>query len=234
MSSNPSLWVIVPAAGTGRRFAATTPKQYQPLLGKTVLEQTLDRFSRREDVAGIILVVAAEDRHLAGLSLSDKVITLPGGAERSDSVWTALAYLAAVADENSYVAVHDAARPCVRQSLLDRLFAAGVSSEDGVIPALQASDTIKLVDDHRICATLDRQLIYQAQTPQLFRFHLLYRAMLHVRKNGLSVTDDASAVETLGIRPTVIAGDRANLKITVADDLALAAFYLETILQEND
>lgn len=225
-----AIWVVIPAAGAGKRFGSAVPKQYQHLLGKTVLEQTLARFAQRTDVHGIVLAVAEQDEWLASLNLPDKVSCVIGGAERADSVRAALAYLQTVAQPQDLVAVHDAARPCIRQSLLNTLFAKARQTRDGVLPVLMARETVKQVEQGRIVSTLDRSRIALAQTPQVFPLALLANALA----TAGTVTDDASAVEQAGFSPSVIEGDPANIKITVAQDLALAESSLALLLQEND
>lgn len=221
--------LIIPAAGIGKRFGAATPKQYQPLLGKTILEQTLERFSQRRDIHTIVIAAAAADSWIKQLSLPDKVIVVEGGAERVDSVRNALAALKPMLNEQDIVAVHDAARPCVRQSLLNRLFAAAQNETAGVIPVLMAKDTIKQIENGRVVATLNRDVIGAAQTPQVFSFALLQQAL-----NQQQVfTDEASAVEALGLQPLALEGDSDNIKITVAQDLKIAERALAEILQEE-
>lgn len=225
-----AIWVVIPAAGSGKRFGASTPKQYQPLLGKTVLEQTIQRFADRTDVAGIVLAVSKDDEFIASLSLPANVYVVHGGKERADSVKAALDYLQTLSTDDVLVAVHDAARPCIRHSLLQRLFDKAQLSPSGVLPVLMAKDTIKQVVDGKIIATIDRNTIAMAQTPQVFRLQLLHRALAQAG----AVTDDASAVEQLGLRPEIIEGDVENLKITLAQDLPMAEAWFATILQEND
>lgn len=225
-----ALWVVIPAAGSGKRFGAATPKQYQSLLGKTVLEQTVARFSKRSDVAGIVIAIAPDDHFITSLDFPSHVYLVHGGKERSDSVLAALEFLRSLTADDVLVAVHDAARPCIRQSLLNRLFATAQQNATGVLPVLMAKDTIKEVVNGKIVRTLDRNIIAMAQTPQVFRLQLLHKALLSAGQ----VTDDASAVEQLGLQPTVIEGDVHNIKITLAQDLAIASAWLAAILQEND
>lgn len=225
-----ALWVVIPAAGGGKRFGAATPKQYQSLLGKTVLEQTVARFADRADVAGIVIAVASDDAFITTLSLPNNVYLVQGGKERSDSVLAALNFLNTTVDADVLVAVHDAARPCIRQSLLDRLFAEAEQSASGVLPVIMAKDTIKEVVNGKIVRTIDRNVIAMAQTPQVFRLQLLFKAL----QNAGQVTDDASAIEQLGLAPCVIEGDVHNLKITLAQDLPIAEAWLQAILREND
>lgn len=224
-----SVCLIIPAAGVGKRFGASIPKQYQPLLNKTILEQTLARFAQRSDIKTIIIAVATEDTWIKQLQLPDHVILVEGGAERVDSVRNALNTLKPMLGEHDLVAIHDAARPCVRHSLLDRLFDAAQNEAAGVIPVLMAKDTIKQVENGRVVATLNRDTIGAAQTPQVFSFALLQQALSQQQK----FTDEASAVEALGLQPLAVEGDPDNLKITVAQDLKLAELALAEILQEE-
>lgn len=223
------LWLVIPAAGVGKRFGADTPKQYQKLLGKTILEQTLARFSLRADIEAIIVAVAKQDSWISELSLPKNTVLVTGGLERADSVRQALNYLLSLASEHDLVAVHDAARPCLRQNLLDRLFGKAQQVDTGVIPVLMAKDTIKQVVDGRVLKTLDRNIIAAAQTPQVFTFALLQQAL----SQNKSFTDEASAVEALGLQPYAVEGDMDNIKITIAQDLQFAEFALAEIVREE-
>lgn len=225
-----AIWLIIPAAGSGKRFSADKPKQYYPLLGKTVLEQTVQRFSERADVQGIVIAVADDDPWIDTLALPEKVRRVTGGKERVDSVKAALDYVKKHAQADDLVAVHDAARPCIRQSLLDRLFAQARTESAGILPVQMVKETVKRVQKGRVIESLNRDEIALAQTPQVFSLSLLEQALA----NDVLVTDDASAVELLGLQPRVIDGDSLNLKITVAEDLAIAESNLRRILQEND
>lgn len=225
-----AIWLIIPAAGSGKRFSIDKPKQYYPLLGKTVLEQTVLRFSQRADIKGIVLAVAEEDAWIQSIHLTEKTHCVIGGAERANSVKAALDYLQDYAKADDLVAVHDAARPCIRQSLLDTLFAQARSESAGILPVMMVKETVKRVRHGRIIDSLNRDEIALAQTPQVFPFSLLQQALA----TQVLVTDDASAVELLGLQPRVIAGDSLNIKITLADDLAIAETNLSRIWQEND
>jgi 2-C-methyl-D-erythritol 4-phosphate cytidylyltransferase len=224
-----SIWLIVPAAGAGKRFGSVIPKQYQCLLGASVLEHSLRCFSERADVKGIVLSVDANDQQLQKLHLDKKVHTVIGGKERSDSVFNALCYLQDIAANDDLVAVHDAARPCVRSEDIDAVFAAAMQSDSGALLMLASHNTLKHIDADNF-TTIDRSRIYQALTPQVFPFGLLLQALISARENNVAITDDASAVELLGLRPAVVIGHSDNIKITEACDLALAEFYLSTRL----
>ncbi|NRB41093.1 MAG: 2-C-methyl-D-erythritol 4-phosphate cytidylyltransferase [Pseudomonadales bacterium] len=233
---SPHLWLIIPCAGKGRRFGAEMPKQYLSLLNKTVIEKTLDCFRFRDDIKGIIIPHAQDDAYLFELKTlvkgSEKPIFLvEGGLERADSVLNALVYLQNLNDYrvDDLVAVHDAARPCVADEDLSRLFLVAKKSSHGAILASAAVDTVKRIstDKASIVETLDRDFIAMAQTPQVFNATQLLSNLQFCAKQGIDVTDEASAMEACGIKPKIVFGSKSNIKITTADDLPLAAFYLQ-------
>ena len=229
------LWVIIPSAGRGKRFGSSIPKQYHPLLNKTVLQHTIGRFIDRDDVAGIVIATASDDQYIQQqLPSHVQLFVVEGGEERSDSVLNALTFLESLASANDLVAVHDAARPCVRTSSLNQLFARAKSVEHGAILALPATDTVKFVESGHIEKTVDRDRVWMAQTPQVFPFTLLFSAMQSAKQSQQSVTDEASAVELMGVSPVVVEGKRDNIKITSAEDLALAEWFLKAIVEEGD
>jgi len=229
----PSLWVVIPSAGKGKRFGSVIPKQYLSIHNKTILELTIDRFLQRADVKGIVLVVDEDDFASKNIQLDPRVQQVAGGVERADSVMNALHYLKDIALADDRVAVHDAARPCIRQSSLDKLFEAA-KHESSVILAIPAVDTIKWVDADLVEKTLARDNIFQAQTPQVFCYAELYLAMQQAMQEGWLLTDECSALEKVGVKPTVIIGRKDNIKITTQDDLELAEFYLSKIHREKD
>ena len=235
------LWLIIPCAGKGRRFGTALPKQYAQLLGKTVLEQTLSCFQNRGDIKAIVIPHAADDAILSSLEgvclgleskASVPIYLIEGGAERSDSVFNALQFIQQQADYDSeaWVAVHDAARPCVKATDLDAVFELAMNNEPGAILATAAVDTIKLLaaDNVHIAQTMDRDYIALAQTPQVFKAQSLIEALSSCKTRDIKVTDEASAMEVCGYQPKVYLGKKSNIKITTADDLSLAAFYLQT------
>ena len=222
------LWLIVPAAGQGRRMGADRPKQYLALAGRTVLEHTLSRLHQAFPEAGLCLCLDDDDRWFdpAWVPFADWRRS-PGGEERVDSVMQALAALGEQAGDDDLVLVHDVARPCVALDDLARLRAALDEESAGALLATPVADTMKRADDTgRIAATEPRSGLWHAQTPQGFRVGLLRRALAVARAQGLSVTDEASAVEALGLAPRLVTGRRDNLKITHPEDLALAAHVL--------
>ena len=235
------IWVVIPAAGVGKRMQADRPKQYLSLLGKTVIEHTLDCFLAHPQITGIVIALHPKDPYWQALSIhSDKPVhTVIGGTERSDSVLNALHYLSdkLLCDANSWVMVHDAARPCLSRHDIDQLIQL-VSADDplGGILASPVKDTMKRSKPHlspqtdaipiRIAATESRENLYHALTPQMFRLQALQQAVQFAFENNIAITDDASAMEKQGLSPRLIIGNANNIKITQASDLALAEFFL--------
>lgn len=226
---NTQFWGVVPAAGVGTRMGSVRPKQYLDLLGKTVIEHTLERLLAAELCAGVAVSVSPEDPYWPQLAISRHplVHTAPGGKERAESVKNGLRFLKEMANADDWVLVHDAARPCVHVDDIRRL--AEILRDDAVggILAQPMHDTLKRVDGGSILETVDRRQIWRALTPQMFRLGALFRALENAAQGGQLVTDEASALELMGQRPRIVEGRPDNIKITRPEDLALAAFYLE-------
>lgn len=222
------LWLIVPAAGRGRRMGAGCPKQYLMLNGRPVLAHTLARLHQAFPLARLCLCLDSEDTHFdPGWVPFAQWQRTPGGAERVDSVRQALAALAGTAHDTDLVLVHDVARPCVRVDDLQRLLASLRQDDIGGLLATPAADTMKRDDGQgRVARTASRRDLWHAQTPQGFRYGLLRRALDAALASGVEVTDEASAIEALGLAPQLVAGRRDNIKITHPEDLALAAHIL--------
>jgi 2-C-methyl-D-erythritol 4-phosphate cytidylyltransferase len=222
--------MIVPAAGSGRRFGSAIPKQYLPLLGQTVMQCTLDRLGALNQISKIVVPVNASDQLAASLQYQyrHKLAFVAGGAERADSVLAGLEALKGQASDEDWVLVHDVARPCVRLSDIERLMAELATHAVGGILANPVRDTIKqsAVASPEIVATVLRSQLWQALTPQMFRFGLLYQALVQAGQQQALVTDEASALELLGYQPRLVAGAHDNLKITYPEDLALAEYLL--------
>jgi 2-C-methyl-D-erythritol 4-phosphate cytidylyltransferase len=223
------LWVVVPAAGAGRRMANGFPKQYQPLLGKTVLEWAVSVFLERDDVAGLVVVLAREDERFAQLRLREdpRISTTAGGAERSASVLAGLRALQTnrLCSDDDWVLVHDAARPCLHGDDLQRLIVTLQSDEIGGLLAAPVTDTLKTSDAlNRVAATPSRENMWRALTPQMFRIGTLRRAL--ESRSGHAPTDESAAIELLGLRPKLVAGRADNIKITLPDDLQQAEYIL--------
>ena len=228
MTKSIKFWGVVPAAGVGKRMQADRPKQYLGLAGKTVLEQTLARLLGANVFNAIVVAISAEDPYWPELeiSLHPQVVTAPGGKERADSVLSALKTLRDNADDNDWVLVHDAARPCITFEDIHKLIGALSNDDVGGILALSSHDTLKNVQDNSILGTLDRRHIWRALTPQMFRYGMLKNALVECGGN-IAITDEASALELKGFKPKIVEGRPDNIKITRPEDLALAQFYLE-------
>jgi 2-C-methyl-D-erythritol 4-phosphate cytidylyltransferase len=201
------------------------PKQYLSLAGLTVLEWSLRPFLERKDCEGIVVVLAPDDAWWsdAAVSRDPRIATAPGGPERVHSVLAGLTALAPRAEARDWVLVHDAARPCLSESDLQRLIEKLSQDEVGGLLAAPLVDTLKRADgSDRVLATVSRDLLWRALTPQMFRFGLLKRALELAVDNNIAATDESQAIETLGLHPRLVQGDADNIKITVPADLERA------------
>jgi 2-C-methyl-D-erythritol 4-phosphate cytidylyltransferase len=229
-SRSPNYWIVIPAAGVGKRMGADRPKQYLSLLGKSVLEQTLACFIDHPRVAGIVVALSRDDGYWPELPVSgsSRIVRAEGGAERCHSVLNALDLLQARADQRDWVLVHDAARPCLTRGDLDKLIAELTNDEVGGILAVPVRDTMKRGDGiGHIARTEDRNDLWHALTPQMFRYGLLRNALQRALADGFVVTDEASAIEHVGLKPRLVEGRADNIKVTRPEDLALAGYFLE-------
>ncbi len=229
-------WVVVPAAGSGARFGGGVPKQYLALAGKPLIAQALIRLLAHPAIEGAMIALAADDTHWATLALRfDKpVLSCVGGADRADSVLAALRALPDAVEADALVLVHDAARPCIRHTDLDRLLEAAQSDAVGALLALPLRDTLKRADTQaRVLATVPREQLWRAQTPQAFRRGVLMRALEQARADAIAITDEAMALERIGLQPLLIEGSEDNIKVTVAADLALAERILAMQCREE-
>lgn len=223
------VWALVPAAGRGRRFGGPLPKQYLHAAGKPLLEHALDALLGHPRVAGVVVALAAGDPLWPGWRErhGKPVLACTGGGERADSVLAAIDALPSGVAEDALLLVHDAARPNLRGEDLSRLIDAAEAHADGALLAAPVRDTLKRADaDGRIRATEPREGLWRALTPQAFRRGLLRQALLEARAAGVAATDEAMAVERLGLRPRLVEGREDNLKVTTPADLALAEFLL--------
>ncbi|MET0293259.1 MAG: 2-C-methyl-D-erythritol 4-phosphate cytidylyltransferase [Steroidobacteraceae bacterium] len=222
-------WLVMPAAGAGLRFGGPVPKQYSSLAGRTVIEWSLAPFVADVRCKGIRVVIAEDDTQWDALALvdpSDRMHSVIGGARRCDSVRRGLADLPAAPDD--WVLVHDAARPCLHPHELEHLLTAAETSGDGALLAVPLADTLKRADDSgAVVDTVDRRGLWRAQTPQMFRYRQLDEALAACEARGIEPTDEAQAVEQLGLRPELVAGRSTNHKITTSTDIARAATILE-------
>ncbi len=222
-------WVVVPAAGRGARFGGDVPKQYLDLLGRPVIEHTLRALLAHPAISGAMVVLAANDPRWPGWrELEAKpVLTCFGGGERADSVLAGLRALPASVTADDWVLVHDAARPCLKALDLSRLLAALKTDPVGALLAAPVRDTVKHAGaDGRVESTLPRGALWRALTPQAFRRNSLSRALESAERAGVVVTDEAMAIERLGLKPLLVEGAEDNLKITTPADLAVAESIL--------
>jgi len=224
----PHCFVVVPAAGIGRRMGAAVPKQYLELAGRPVLQHTLERLLAVKEVRHVMVALAAEDDRWPELSVAShpRVLTTVGGAERADSVLAGLRSLEDIATAEDWVLVHDAARPCLRPDDVVRLLERLAEDPVGGILALPSVDTLKEVEAGTIRKTLDRGRVWRALTPQMFRYGLLRESLEQALVAGRVITDEANAIEHAGLQPKIVEGSPDNIKITRPEDLPLAEFYL--------
>jgi 2-C-methyl-D-erythritol 4-phosphate cytidylyltransferase len=233
VSATARIWAVIPAAGTGSRFSASNAgfsgmKQYACIGNATVLEHSVSALLRNADIEKIVIALHPEDTRARQLPLlqNEKICFVQGGAERSDSVRNALLFLCGLSQDQDWILVHDAARPCLLESDLQNLVDTLQDDPVGGILAVPVTDTLKKVDEGNIVSTIDRSSIWQAQTPQMFRFGLLLESIQQAQQKQRKITDEAAAIEASGYTARVVSGSRSNIKITYPDDLALAAFYL--------
>lgn len=223
----PRYFAIVPAAGSGSRFGAEKPKQYLSLLGRPLIFHTLAALVACPEIERVWVVLSPDDPYWLQYDWSElgaKLETVRcGGETRAESVTNGLRAAAMVAADDDWVLVHDAARPCLSGEMLATLFVDLADDPVGGILAVPVADTLKRADaEQRVAATEPRDGLWQAQTPQMFRYGRLLEAL----KNCAAVTDEAGAIEALGLQPKLVRGDTTNLKVTYPADLALAAMIL--------
>jgi 2-C-methyl-D-erythritol 4-phosphate cytidylyltransferase len=219
-------YALVPAAGSGSRMGGELPKQYLPLAGQPMIFHALNALCTNANIGTVFVVLAPDDTlfHTYDWSrFGDKLQPLYcGGATRAESVLNGL--LASELEPDDWVLVHDAARPCLSQEQLARLIGELRNDAVGGILAVPVADTLKRADaTQHIAQTESREGLWQAQTPQMFRIGLLLQALQSVR----NVTDEASAVEALGLHPKLVASDPTNFKVTYPQDLLLAELLLK-------
>ncbi|MGE5640357.1 MAG: 2-C-methyl-D-erythritol 4-phosphate cytidylyltransferase [Clostridia bacterium] len=226
-----ALFALIPAAGSGSRMAGEAPKQYLAIAGRPMLWHAI-RAVCVPPVEAVFVVLAPGDQAFAGHDWSafqGKLEPLYcGGESRRDSVYNGIVAAGSVMNADDWVLVHDAARPCLPRSDLDALLRETQDEQVGAILAIPVPDTVKRAGKdeagaQRIAGTEDRTQLWLAQTPQLFRAGLLAQAL---RQAKGPVTDEASAVEQMGLRPRLVAGSRENLKVTYPEDLGMAEAIL--------
>ncbi len=228
------IFAVIPAAGTGSRVGGGTPKQYLPLNGLALIRHTLQALLSEPRIQRIGVVLAPDDATWSEACLplggADRIcLVRAGGATRADSVSNGINWLKdqVHAKRDDWLLVHDAARPCLQPDQLTCLIDTLLDDPVGGLLAIPVADTLKRADsDNRVDATMDRRQLWQAQTPQMFRIETLQRALAGADR--ATITDEASAIERLGLRPRLVNGSLTNLKVTYPEDLALASMILNT------
>lgn len=220
--------VIIPAAGVGNRMANVLPKQYLQLAGKPMISHVIQVFFNNPRIADIHLALSPEDEFWRSLTLNPESklhLHYTGGASRSETVLNTLQ--AIDADDEDWVLVHDAARPGLSAELLNRILDALERDDVGGLLAMPVADTLKKSDKtNHVKKTVSRQNLWQAQTPQMFRYATLKKALSNF--DG-TPTDEAEAIEALGLQPKLVLGELSNLKVTYPQDLQM----LEALFEQN-
>ncbi|WP_299490529.1 2-C-methyl-D-erythritol 4-phosphate cytidylyltransferase [uncultured Shewanella sp.] len=221
---------VVPAAGVGRRMGSQIPKQYLMLNEQSILSHTLDCLLSHPKIKQVVVALHPDDQHFQHLpqSTHPKLCQVLGGGERADSVLAALETV----NEKAWVLVHDAARPCLSHSDIDKLLFARDIFPQGVILGSPVRDTMKRVNsEQNIASTVSRENLWHALTPQCFIAKGLKDNIALALSNHIAITDEASAMEWAGISPGIIEGRADNIKVTHPDDLALASLFLNNLRQ---
>lgn len=235
----PNFHVIIPAAGFGSRMGSEIPKQYLLLAGRPLIHHTLDVFVACSRIDSITLVLSSDDHLWDAVGLSaNKALDLKlkvqrcGGATRAATVLNGLQSMQGEVTATDWILVHDAARPGLTVALLNHLLDTLQNDPVGGLLAIPLADTLKRADhEQRVAHTESRESLWQAQTPQMFRYDMLKRAL---QEAGGAPTDEAQAIEALGLKPKLVPGELRNLKITYAQDLALAEAILSADLNKRD
>lgn len=224
---------IVPAAGIGARMGAAIPKQYLRLGEQSILAHTLDSLITHKDIKQVIVALHPEDTFFCGLFQAShpKIKTVIGGNERADSVLCALKSIEVLKSESPWALVHDAARPCLTHSDIDKLLHSRIKYPQGAILAMQVRDTMKRSSGstHNIAETVSRENLWHALTPQLFSCSSLLQNLTNALEQDVHITDEASAMEWAGVNSGLVSGRADNIKVTHPDDLQLAALFLSHI-----
>lgn len=224
-------FALIPAAGMGKRMGASINKQYLQLDGLPIVARTIAIFEQSPLIEAIYLVIPADEipycrEHVVEACGFRKIRSIiPGGRERQNSVMNGLNAMRPDVADDDIVLIHDGVRPLITPGLLAESISCA-RCNDGALVAVQAKDTIKTVCDGIVINTPPRESLWQAQTPQTFRFGIIYDAHCSADQDGYVGTDDASLVERRGGRVRVVNGDYRNIKITTPEDLVLAEAFL--------
>lgn len=233
--SSPRVFAVIPAAGMGKRMGASINKQYLQLGGMPIVARTLQIFQQHARIAGIMLVIPEDEIAYCRATVIDpfglnKVLAVvPGGAERQHSVMNGLNALRDRAEDDDIVVIHDGVRPFISSTVLDQAVSLAEAG-CGALTAVPAKDTIKVVQNGRVVETPDRATLWQAQTPQAFRYGQILEAHRQAAAEGFLGTDDCSLAERAGLVVRIVQGSYRNIKITTPEDLVLA----EAFLKESD
>lgn len=231
LKKNQQFTVIVPAAGVGKRMLASCPKQYLKINEQSILSHTVNRLISHKNINKVVLALSEADEYFSQTALVDNsnIIRVLGGKERVDSVLSGLQ----VINDIEWVLVHDAARPCITHEDIDKLIEHCIDNNCGGLLGALAIDTMKLSSKNKatevmeVSETIDRSHLWHAFTPQMFKVKELKNAIEQAQKAGLTLTDESSAIESVGLPCSLVSGRRDNIKITRPEDLALADFYLK-------
>ena len=229
-------WVLIPAAGIGRRMGTSLPKQYLRLGRKTVIQHSIDTFFAHRQISGVLVGIVEDHKRAVWLMKMHEKMLAPfvGGSTRADTVrrgLTCLLYSRAV--ESDWVLVHDANRPFVEFSDIDALIGEVGDNPNGGLLCTPMHDTVKQARDGLIEKTLNRGAIFRAQTPQMFKIKSLLASLEHCMESEIEVTDESQAMEVCGYQPVCVTGSPKNIKITTPDDLAVAKAVLQQLKRQE-
>lgn len=220
MTDSPAVWgVVIVAAGSGSRFGGPVPKQFTDFQGKKVIDHSIHTF--RQVSHSIVVVLPADDSSRQWWTPPDGVLTVPGGARRQDSVLRGLRK--SISEGSTHVLIHDGARPAVTEDIVRRVMNNALVS-GACIPCISVRDTVKRVVHGTVTETVDRSELQLAQTPQGFEAEILLAAL----ENAEEVTDEASALENMGVPVSVVEGSRLNLKVTSQEDIRMLNSFSES------
>ena len=228
------IWAVIPAAGVGKRFSSDIPKQYVSLSGIPVLLHSINKLLKFDGIEEILVALNPADTFWQKLNFTHpKVKTIHGGLERCNSVNSALEELSGRAEKGDWVLVHDAVRPCISDSDLKKITDIVHDEDVGGLLACPILDTIKEVGENLdVQKTIPREKLWSAMTPQIFRYELLKQALEAALVAGGSVTDEASAIESIGLTPRIVQGDKTNIKVTHSTDIVLAESIINSFLSK--
>lgn len=229
------MFVLIPAAGVGARFGGATPKQYLKVAGQSILEHVVAGFTRPNIFSAIHLAISDADAYYSQCNFPDSIQKIMGGDTRQASVWNLLNSLKDIAQPMDWVLVHDAARPTLSQRDLNNLIQNLANHNVGGILAKPISSTVKFSenstgDSKSISRTLDRKYLWEALTPQMFRYKVLYDCMQKCKNSNMVITDESQAVELAGLSPQIIKAQDPLLKLTHASDLPI----IEVLLNQTE